>query len=245
MGIILQFAGATDIGKRRRENQDRWRVLEQAGIAAVADGMGGLPHGAEAAEKAIAGLTRLMAISPPTDRAGWHALLDRLNQEVFTLGLELSPDLGIGTTLTVAHFQNQQLTLAHVGDSAAFRLRAGQLTRLTEEHTVAAEFAAQRASNPLARAPLAAEHMLTSCLGLPFLPRKDVRTTEVQAGDRFLLCSDGLTKPVETTDIASALGQAVSPEAAAAAHIGRANAVGGPDNITVIVVFAAERADSL
>ncbi len=238
MALRLQFSGATDIGCERKENQDRFLIDTEHGLAAVADGMGGLPHGAEAAQCAIDALKRRLERQIPGDHAAWLRLLDTVGQDVFALGLELSRSLGIGTTLTVIHAHTDTLTLAHVGDSALLRLRGGSLEQLSAEHTVAAELREEaRHGRPQLR-PFAAEHMLTSCLGLPFLPRKDVRDFDLRPGDRLVLCSDGLTKPVELSEITTALERASSPEDAAAQLIDLANRNGGPDNVTVVVLFA-------
>lgn len=238
MPLRLHYASATDVGRVRRENQDRFLVREELQLAAVADGMGGMPCGEEAAQLAIDSLGAIAPESLPEDLAGWRALLGTVNRTVFELGLKLSPLLGIGTTLTIAHTRGSRLVLAHVGDSAAFRLRDGALEQLTAEHTVAAEILVRRAQGSPERMPRGAEHTLTSCIGLPSLPGVDVHETDLQPGDRFLLCSDGLSKPVDTAQLTAALARAESPAAAVADLVALANAAGGPDNITAIVAFA-------
>ena len=238
MALRLHYASATDLGRARRENQDRFLVQEARQLAAVADGMGGMPCGAEAAQLAIDSLAAAVRRTPPDDLVGWHTLLEALNHAVYELGQKLSPFTGIGTTLTIAHAREGQLRLVHVGDSAAFRLRSSTLEQLTAEHTVAAEMLARRNHDPNTRIPRQAGHTLTSCLGLPYLPSVDVHETDLQSGDRLLLCSDGLSKPVEPARIAATLAAAASPAAAVAALIALANAAGGPDNITAVVAFA-------
>ncbi|MFT3828919.1 MAG: serine/threonine-protein phosphatase [Opitutaceae bacterium] len=239
MPCRLHYASATDSGRERRENQDRFLVREDLQLAAVADGMGGMPHGGEAAQLAIDSLDTLARQPLPEELAGWRTLLETLNRTVFELGLKLSPSQGIGTTVTIARAQDSRLLLAHVGDSAALRLRDGELEQLTTEHTVAAEILARRAQGSPARLPRGAGHTLTSCLGLPYLPNVDVHEADLRPGDRLLLCSDGLTKPVAPAQLAAALARADSPASAAAALVALANSAGGPDNITVVVAFAA------
>ena len=239
MPLRLHFAAATDIGRHRAENQDRWLVHDDLQLAVVADGMGGLPCGAEAAQCAIERLEPLLAGGVPANIDAWRALLDLLNREVFALGLKLSPKLGMGTTFTAIRAQGERLDISHVGDSAAFRLRDGQLKQLTREHTVAAEILERRAAGLVERMPHAAEHMLTSCLGLPYLPHKDVVETDLRPGDRLLLCSDGLTKPVELLAIHAALACEKPLADIANQLIALANQAGGPDNITVVVGFCA------
>ncbi len=209
-------------------------------LAAVADGMGGLPHGEDAAQTAIAALTAQLDRTVPADVVGWRALLGTINQEVVALGQQLSPTYGIGTTLTLVRVGADRLQFAHVGDSALMRLRNGQLEQLTCEHTMASEILSRRAAGFWQSMPANAAHVLTSCLGLPRLTETDVREADLQAGDRLLLCSDGLTKPVELQTIREALASAGSAAAAAQTLVDLANAEGGPDNITTVAIFVKE-----
>jgi protein phosphatase len=237
MPLRPAFAGCSDIGRRRTSNQDRWCVHEELQLAAVADGMGGMPFGEEAAQAALDALAAHLQESAPEQPAAWSKLLHSVNREVAALGGQLSPATGIGSTLTIARIHAGRLHIAHVGDSALLRLRAGLLEQLTCEHTVASEIRARRAAGHWLPMPARAEHALTSCLGLPRLPEIDVRETDLQAGDRLLLCTDGLTKPVLPQAIRDALASATSPATAAQALVSLANAAGGPDNITVVVAF--------
>ncbi len=237
MSLRLQFAGLSDVGRKRSENQDRWLVRADLQLAAVADGMGGMPCGDEAAQLAIDRLAALPTDRVPVELAGWGMLLDELNRAVFLLGLSRSPTLGTGTTFTAVQLRQHHLHIAHVGDSAVFRLRDGGLVQLSREHTVAAEIRERRAAGLVQRIPTGAEHILSSCLGLPYLPQKDVQTTDLLPGDRLLLCSDGLTKPVPADTIRRMLAAADSPAAAAESLVAAANAAGGPDNVTAIVGF--------
>ncbi len=233
--LSLRFAGATDIGRRRQENQDRWLVLTVPALAVVADGMGGLQHGGRAAQQALDTLQVRLARGLPADDTGWVALLDAVNAEVHALGRQLGARQGIGSTLTLAARTPRGLTLAHVGDSAAFRLRGSRLEQLTPEHTVAAGQAQQRAAGRVPEPTTAPGHALTSCLGLPHLPLRFVGAADLARGDRLLLCSDGLHKSVTSPEIAELLGADSPLEQIVAALLLRANERGGPDNITAIV----------
>lgn len=240
MPLRLTFAACSDIGHHRSSNQDRWCVRDDLQLAAVADGMGGLPHGETAAQTAIDELAAHLLHDLPAEPADWRTLLDSINREVAVVGRQISPKSGIGTTLTIARLQGQRLQFAHVGDSALFRLRSGQLEQLTCEHTVASEILALRAAGVWQPMPAAAAHALTCCLGLPHLPDAQVGETELQPGDRLLLCTDGLTKPVQSPAIRDTLARNESQSAVAQALVELANREGGPDNITAVVGFATE-----
>ena len=240
MPFHLEFAACSDIGLRRRENQDRHLTRPELGLFAVADGMGGLPNGGEAAEAALGTLTRAFRDTPPTSTETWRQLVQAINREVVLLGRRLSPVLGIGTTLTVFHSGGDQATVAQVGDSAAFRLRAGEWCQLTTEHTVGARARRRRAAGLQDEDAGESDHILTSCIGILPLEEIEVIVTELRGGDRYLLCSDGITKPVPEEQVRAALAAAASPKQAAAALIALANRCGGPDNSTAVVVFCRE-----
>ena len=240
MPLRLEFAASTDIGLRRRENQDRQVTLPALGLFAVADGMGGLPNGSDAAEATLAALTRALHEAPPASAEAWCQLVHAINREVVLLGRRLSPRTGIGSTLTVLHAVGDHATVAHVGDSAAFRWRAGTWAQLTTEHTVGARARRRRAAGLLDEDEGESDHILTSCIGTLPLEEIEILTTELRAGDRYLLCSDGITTPVPSDELQQVLARAASPQQAAAALIAQANQCGGPDNSTAVVVFCRE-----
>ena len=212
-------------------------VLGELGLYAVADGMGGLPHGGEAATVAVDALERGFRAAVPQSAADWRALVQAVNREVVACGRRLSPGRGLGTTLTALHLTAGRMYVVQVGDSAAFRWRAGRWTPLTAEHTVAARIRMERTAGRDPGMPADAGHMLTSCLGLEPLPQLDVGEETVQAGDRLLVCSDGITKVVPAAEIAAGLAAAATPAAAVGDLVDRANRRGGPDNATAVAVF--------
>ena len=125
----------------------------------------------------------------------------------------------------------------HVGDSRAYLYRAGQLHQLTKDHTVVAELVSSGALQPDQVAGHPLRHVITNVVGGPNLGVKvEARAFEVQAGDRLLLCSDGLTEMVKDEAIAKALDVDPEPEAAAKKLLAQANDAGGKDNITVLIV---------
>jgi len=234
----ITWASKTDIGHVRRENQDRWLARPEDGLFAVADGMGGMRGGAEAATLALAVLDEEFARNAPETPEAWEALVRKVNDRVWRRGLVISPAEGIGTTLTLLHFAPGGTRVVHVGDSACFLARAGRLSQLTEDHTVAAE-AERRFARGLPVEPKPwAGHILTRCIGQIDLEGIDVFGVTVAPGDRLLLCTDGITKVLDESTIGACLTSATTPDDAASRLIAAALAAGAPDNATGIAIFA-------
>lgn len=234
----ITWAAKTDIGRVRKENQDRWLARPANGLYAVADGMGGMMGGAEAATTAIAALEEEFARFAPSSKASWNALVHVVNDHVRRRGLSISPANGIGTTLTLLHFTQAGAKVVHVGDSACFLLRAGQLTQLTEDHTVEAEAKKKIARGMRVEPQPWAGHILTRCIGQAQMDGADVFDVTVEPGDRFLLCSDGITKVLDRTAVGSCLADASTPDDAVTRLVATTLAEGAPDNATGIAIFA-------
>lgn len=238
MHPAYDIAALSDVGLRRSENQDRCLALPGHRLFAVADGMGGLPFGAETAAAALESLQRRFLDQQPQSPADWERLVTRLNDEIVDMGRRMSPNSGVGTTLSVAWFISPtRLLTAHVGDSVVLRLRNKKLEPLTQEHTVAQRARLLRAQGHVVPEPANAEHILTSCLGIDPLEEIDTREWDVRPGDRLLLCSDGITKPVETEDILKALATAADAKAAVRQLVKLALEAGAPDNATAVAIF--------
>lgn len=202
-------------------------------ILIVADGMGGHVAGEVASRLAVnaAASTEL----PPVARIAHanRAIREEVGREP---GLE-----GMGTTMTLMALDDTGTArIAHVGDSRAYLLRNGELRRLTEDHTVAAEYVAAGEITEDEARTHPQRHMLTRTLGLTQFVDIDEIEVEVETGDRFLLCSDGLSEMVPDSDIAATLAGGRSPDDVVWSLIEMANGAGGTDNITVIVVDAAD-----
>lgn len=232
------IASLSDVGLRRSENQDRCATWPELGLFAVADGMGGLPYGAETATAALEALQRRFTGENPRNAGDWEKLMARVNTEIVALGRRLSPNTGIGTTLSIAWFATpERVVTAHVGDSIVLRLRGRKLEALTHEHTVAERARLLRAQGHEVPEPANAEHILTSCLGLDPLEEIDAREWNVQPGDRLLICSDGITKPVEPIAIAHALLDSADAKTAVKQLVRLAIEAGAPDNATAVAIF--------
>jgi protein phosphatase len=229
----LLSAALTDIGRHRRQNQDRFICHDGLGLYGVADGIGGLPGGAEAAEQTILALVEEMAHSPARDPAAFAQLVQRVNSAVITLGRSLSPGVGIGTTLTCGIMQEQTCLLAHVGDSRCHLWRAGQLSTLTEDHSVENEMRRQGDLSGLSAQQRGA---LTRCIGQPDPPMVDVSRHQLQAGDSLLFTTYGICRVLGDARLADILGRRLPPAETLEVMVELANRRGGPDNATGVLV---------
>ncbi len=225
-----RVAAATDIGHVREQNEDRYLVAEP--VVAVADGMGGHLGGEVAAQLAVETLERLTAL-------GGGSLAERVREANRVVWERSSSDpavAGMGTTLTAAELGEGRARIAHVGDSRAYRFRAGELERLTEDHTVVHELVHEGRLTEEQAEVHPYRNVLTRVLGAEPTVRVDELEADLRPGDRLLLCSDGLTTMVPERRIARILAEEPDPRAAARRLVDEANAAGGVDNVTVVLV---------
>ncbi len=240
--LKLLFSGMTDPGLVRSSNQDAYHVDPQGRFFIVADGMGGHAGGQEASNIATTSIRQYLEEHWETDLATSDMLQRALvlaNKEILK-DQKQHPDRGdMGTTIVVLTFRtdkDDQPWCAHVGDSRLYRLRGPKIDALTEDHTWIAravregELTIDQSRNHPWR------HVLSQCLGREDMHRIDVQPVEAQPGDRFLLCSDGLTEELPDTIIAAHLKSIRAVESAAQALINSAKKHGGRDNITVVIV---------
>lgn len=233
---------ATDVGLVRDANEDR--VLCGSTMFAIADGLGGHAAGEIAAMLALGPVAELDETAFADPAAAATALTDAVrvaNHDVLEVARGDPARQGMGTTLTAATVVGDQLVIAHVGDSRAYLLRAGEgLRRLTDDHTVVEE--AVRAGRLSAVHARRHPHrnVLTQAVGLDADVRVDAPSpTALQAADRVLLCSDGLTEAVTDDDIAGVLGAGDDPETVCQGLVRAALDGGGPDNVSVVVLLVA------
>jgi PPM family protein phosphatase len=234
--ILLSAVGQTDPGKRRRRNEDAYLVLDDPPLFVVADGMGGYAGGDVASAMAVETFEQAFAADDfdtsaypgLSRRAGALAqTIQRANQRIFKASQEDRDLHGMGTTLVCARFSpnKQRVYVGHVGDSRCYVFREGQLHRITSDHTAAS----LGIVGPLAQA-------LTRALGVTPTVVIDLILGKPRPGDRYLLCSDGLSKMIPDEQIERILKEEADADRAVAALITAANERGGKDNITVILV---------
>jgi len=234
----LAYFGITQKGRSRPNNEDSLLVGAGAdrNLFAVADGMGGHRAGEVASFIATAVLGRLGSEDP------LEGVIRRANRSI--VAAQGDEELaGMGTTVVALRFSETQegpvAEVAHVGDSRAYLLRDGRLRRLTEDHSLAAGLARGGATTPDRAAYRPRLNVLTRALGVGEEVGVESRTLGVREGDRFLLCSDGLSDAVADAEIARIAGGFLrDPEGAARELLAAARRAGSPDDATVVVVDA-------
>jgi len=246
--------GLTDVGRTRSRNEDSLSLLPELGVAVVADGMGGHPGGDVASRIAADTASRLLEqalavragdASAPLGEVMRRSVLEA--HEAIRAEGRGKPDLdGMGTTLTAFASDpgSGSFVVGHVGDSRAYCFRGGTLTQLTRDDTWVQERvdANQISVEQARRHPFA--HLLTQCLGLEEVPVPHIIHGTVQAGDVYLLCTDGLVGMIEDDTLRDILAHELGTNGATApnphrvleALVDAANAAGGYDNITAALV---------
>jgi serine/threonine protein phosphatase PrpC len=237
MAPRFRALGLTDIGRVREENQDRFLIDEARGLFLVADGMGGMYNGAEAASFVVKELPALLIKNSATWPPVPASTLKRTIASIHETGRQLRAEIGdhSGTTITVAVLVDRALVVANLGDSPAYLLRGGRLKMLSRDHNLAGILVEKGVLTPNQALTHPGRHELTAYLGMP--EPAPVHGTEIiwETGDRLLLCTDGLSGLVRQSEITGAL-TARPLEAAAQALLDLANEAGGLDNITVVLV---------
>lgn len=241
----IAFAACSDVGRVRMHNEDVIDVDARRGWALLADGMGGHHGGDVAARLAVGTLADRLAsgYSP-----GWRAdeiaavLAEAVHAANDGIRREAARDAArayMGTTLVAAVWAGGQVVCAHVGDSRLYRLHAGRFARLTRDHSVVQDHLdAGLIDDEQARhSPF--RGMLTRGIGVDVVVTPEIARHDAQPGDRFLLCSDGLTDMLHDDEIAALLAAPGSPDAIAASLVEAANRCGGRDNVSVVVALVA------
>jgi len=239
----LSSFAATDVGLQRAGNEDSH--LHGRTVFAVADGLGGHQGGEVASAMAVERLGALDGRSFAEPEQAAAALADAIadaNRAILERGVADQGLWGMGTTVTAAAVVGDLvLQLAHVGDSRAYLLRGdGPPRQLTTDHTVVAELVRLGRLTPQQAASHPERSILTRAVGLdPNVQVEQPAPLGLQPGDQVLLCSDGLTETVADEQLAEVLAGQADGDDACQALIAAANAAGGPDNITVVLLRVA------
>jgi protein phosphatase len=239
----LRFGSATDVGLVRTNNQDQ--LLVDPPLFAVADGMGGHAAGEVAALTAIQALKDAFQHDHTSD--GLVVATREANRSVWQRAQSQATMRGMGTTLVALALVNdggeEQLAIVNVGDSRVYLLRQGEFEQLTTDHSLVQALIDDGQLSQAEADIHPQRHVLTRALGIdPDVP-VDVLDVLPVKGDRFLLCSDGLTKEVDDKKVASVLRRVGQPGEAARELVKEARSQGGSDNITVVVVDVVDDDD--
>ena len=227
----------TDTGRVREANEDSFLV--EGPLFAVADGMGGHLAGDVASRTAVETITTRAEQDSPGDTGSLARLVREANHEIWKKAQSDASLHGMGTTCTLAMLDGSILHIAHVGDSRAYLFRDGDLSQLTEDHTLVGRMVREGRLRPDQAEHHPQRSIITRALGVDSDVAVDTQTIELREGDRVLLCSDGLSSMVERESIAAVLGDNADPQEASERLVQLANEAGGEDNVTVVVIEVA------
>jgi serine/threonine protein phosphatase PrpC len=228
---VYVSAGETDVGRLRATNQDAFVELTESGLWVVADGMGGYRDGDVASRMvcdALHGLPSSLGLEASIDEI--RQRMSDVNQRLHQAALRPVDPVISGSTVAMLLTRRTACALIWAGDSRVYRLRHRRLVQLTTDHTWAAELNLQNAREE-------ADHAITRAVGGEDTLLLDVRRDRVRPGDRYLLCSDGLTHEIGDEQIATLLSDG-DPKQCAGVLIAATLAAGARDNVTVVVVDA-------
>jgi len=240
----FRWAVLTDKGKVREQNEDTFFVDHELALFLISDGMGGHRGGA-LASKIVAedlpvmienGLNELRSSSPRAVRALFRKVIVRQSRELRMEGASESGYKDMGATLVAALLKHNRCFIANIGDSRGYLFRDGRLIQRTRDHSVISSLLREGKISPEESQNHAAYGQITHYIGMDEEATPYVRTFALKQNDRLLLCTDGLTDLVTDAKITEVLSNCPDPHTAARLLVQTANAAGGYDNITVIII---------
>jgi len=259
-GLRFQSAGRSDVGRKRSSNEDSFALAAEHNLFVVADGMGGHAAGEVASRLAVESIERHISGTDPrkeptypasfrfprSEEAGLPVPARRVlnavrlaNQEIVRSVRKNKSQRGMGTTVVIAYLHGARAFIGSVGDSRAYLVRGTSILQLTSDHTFVNEQVRAGTLSLQEARKHPARNILTRAVGSQEEVDVDIVEQELKAGDALLLCSDGLTTMVEDPQILTAVrDHPDDPEAACGALIDLANAGGGDDNVTVLLIYA-------
>ncbi len=244
MTQFLRYAAKSDVGMVRRDNEDSGYAGRT--LLVVADGMGGHAAGELASSTAVATLAELDSEDLPTGDV-LTALDDAMltSAERIAQFIEADPTrAGMGTTLTAVLWRGGRIALIHIGDSRAYLLRDGQLSQITHDHTYVQTLIDSGRITPEEARTHPKRNLILRAIDGTGVPEGETSIREAQVGDRYLLCSDGLSGVVDDADIERVLAHVQDPTAAVTDLVDLALAAGAPDNVTAVIADVIEVDDA-
>jgi len=247
----IRYAAKTDVGMKRTHNEDYFSLLEEDQLFLVADGMGGHASGEVASKMATESIQEFFARSKD-DEITWPYKLDRqlsyvenrlvvgvkvANQRIFEAALKDLRLKGMGTTIVGGQIVGDKLYIAHVGDSRCYRVRGGAIEQMTRDHSLLEDYKdAKPGMSDEEQRKFPHKNVITRALGMRETVQVDIHAQEIQDGDVFVFCSDGLSGMVEDHTIASVVKATPDLEQAVSQLVEAANQAGGTDNVTVLAL---------
>jgi protein phosphatase len=258
--LHIEAGARTDLGRVRKNNEDFYSIDPALQLYVLSDGMGGEAHGEVASQLAVQTVlthcrqaensraTPIFGESSPDVSERTNRLKSAIhlaNRKVFETAATNTEQKGMGTTIVAAWIEAQRLSLAHVGDSRAYLLRAGSMDQITADHSLVAEKVRVGILTPQEADASEMQSVLTRAVGTNGAVEVDTDEQALLVGDFLLLCSDGLTRMVTDPEIASVLLTSTSAQESADRLVDLANENGGVDNVSVIVLRVAEKSESV
>jgi PPM family protein phosphatase len=258
--LRIQTGARTDLGRVRKNNEDSYQIESELRLFVLSDGMGGEAHGEVASNLAVQAIvthcqqaensraTPIFGDPQPDVSERTNRLASAIhlaNRKVFEMASANPEQKGMGATIVAAWMEGQKLSIAHVGDSRAYLLRAGTLEQLTADHSLVAEKVRIGILTPQEADASEMQSVLTRAVGTSATVQVDATELILLVGDTLLLCSDGLTRMVTDPEIASTLLTSTSAQEAADRLIELANEYGGLDNASVIVIRVTQKSDGV
>jgi protein phosphatase len=249
--LRIEVAGETNVGMKRNHNEDNFSVLEESGLYIVADGMGGHASGEVASKMAVDSLQEFFTATADDPERTWPYKMDRskgyeenrlitgiklANLRIYESAQRDARQRGMGTTIVTVFAVESGVYIAHVGDSRVYRVRDKKLEQLTEDHSLLNDYIKMKRLTPEEIANFPHKNVIVRALGMKDTVKVDSRYEQPQENDVIMLCSDGLSGPVTDAETLEIISSTSDLKAAASKLIERANANGGPDNVTVVLV---------
>lgn len=244
----VRIAGETDTGRTRTHNEDYLYLPDEERLVMVADGMGGHACGDVASRVAVETTTAFMCATTDEPDITWPFMFDgnnrrqqnRLitgfklaNRKIFEMAKQNSEYEGMGTTLVAGLFCDDELMLAHVGDSRIYRIRGDRITQLTEDHSLLNDYIRMKRISAEDADSFPHKNVIVRALGMRETVAVDIRREVPCIGDVYLFCSDGLSGMVDDATLLEIVQEEADLDRCCEQLVARANANGGADNITV------------
>ena len=247
MPVKIKASGLSDVGLIRHNNEDVWAQLPEDHFYVLADGMGGHQAGEVAAREAVNALCQSFKKMRSKGQKSFYEAplviersIEHANSVVYKMGRSHEMLRGMGTTLCCLYFHDEGLVYGHVGDSRIYCLRDTKLTQLTHDHSLVTELVELGQLNEHQVSDFLYKNIITKAIGTEPHVEPSVDTIDLKKGDKFLMCTDGLSDLLTVNEIEAILNQNKDNEEASEQLVSCAKARGGHDNITVVLIEVSQ-----